>query len=502
MDDATVAGRSQYSASDLARVRTDGSRECAMKTLLVLGALLSLVARLAAAPAPAGAQETAAISLGLGNVRFWDGEGVDRAQVPGSEACDLLGPCWEYKIRVNTDEGKRLRIALTTVFRDPQYIRPFSDSEAATEMIYDLQVIRPGDKEGLEEALPEGSTGHSSYSVEVLVGPRKGNEYIDTGVYTVRVIPVSVVNMAFRMRAAVEGDTPSTDQTVLSPNLRIIPPFEIGFQAPTATYGPGVEGTDPRASCMAEEIQEAQAAHYEVPEICLRYSMGVEDAGPGAFGVVVVTPCTADPGAEYGHQCPAYQGRWSSDHSTFEPDPQNAQPGSAGYATFHVPHAHWHYRNIYEFELLRVPQGWRYKGPAPELPSVGEGRKLGANPGNEVLADWGRVYQGDRSWRPNGHNGVVIGLNSGWGDIYEYNRGGNYIDFTDEADVIDAGGPDCYVLRGTTDPLRKIIETNERDNVGYAFICIDKDYDVTLIERGLGTDPWDPNKVIYPHVPV
>jgi hypothetical protein len=37
---------------------------------------------------------------------------------------------------------------------------------------------------------------------------------------------------------------------------------------------------------------------------------------------------------------------------------------------------------------------------------------------------------------------------------------------------------------------------NDADNTSYAFINISNDGRVTLLDRGYGTDPWDPNKVV------
>lgn len=53
-----------------------------------------------------------------------------------------------------------------------------------------------------------------------------------------------------------------------------------------------------------------------------------------------------------------------------------------------------------------------------------------------------------------------------------------------------------YVLRGTADGDKQIVESDETDNVSYAFFEVSENGKVELIERGYGTDPWDPDKVV------
>lgn len=438
------------------------------------------IARMAIVVEPAAAkQPRGAIKLGIGQARFWDGEPVDRAQVPDPAGCGIVGPCWDYPVRVKEDGGSRLRVALTVEFADPQAIRPWADFAVAPENIYDLQILGPDGSE-----VDRQSTGVlTAYSAEAFVqGPVEG-------VYTARVIPVSVTEMSFRMRAKLEGAQEAPDAgALLPPNLRIIPPFEIGFSTPTSTYGPGVPDSDPRRSCMAEEIEEAIEAGYDTPEVCLRYSMGFENTGPGPFGVNIEwAGCPQDP--DDLTACRAHQRLFRSD-GTFQDQPS----GSAGIARYHATHAHWHYQNTYEFQLLAVEAGWSPGDPEPSLTPAGPGRKLGVLPGAELMADWTRFYQGDRDVRPD----APIALQSGWGDIYEWNRSGNHAVFPHTEGQPHAG---YYVLRGVTDPQGRIIESDESDNVGYAFIHVGSDGSVELLERGRGTDPWDPSRVVTRAVP-
>lgn len=452
------------------------------RTAAAVGSILALaVVSGALVPATAAAKQHAKeIKLGIGDARFWDGPAVAAAHVPDPALCGIAGPCWEYPIHVKKGGGERLRVALSAVFADPQHVRPWADFFTASENVYEVQII---DRAGTVVA--RGSTNSiagvtvTAYSVEVVV------ERPTKGIYLARVIPVSVTDMAFRMRAKLEALPPPADpDALLSPNLRIIPPFEVSFSTPTATYGPGATGTDPRASCMAEETEEAIGAGEAPPEMCLRYSMGVENVGDGPFAVEVEwTPCPLAP--EDLTACRAHQRRFDS-----EGDMHSEPSGSAGVARFHATHGHWHYQNTFEFELLAVEAGWFPGEGQPRLMAAGLGRKLGVMPGNELMGDWHRFYQADRD----APVPATIALQAGWGDIYEWNRSGNYAAFPQTP----TGGPQpgFYVLRGFTDPQGRIIETDESDNVGYALIHVGPAGDVDLIERGRGTDPWDPNKVV------
>lgn len=453
--------------------------------VLVIGVIVMPTARAEHDSRHVAKQPVKTIKLGIGDARFWDGEAAERAQVPVPALCGMAGPCWEYPIEVKEDGGARLRLALTAVFADPQQVRPWADFVTAPENMYDVQILGP---EGIEVARgstnSRGGVALTAYSVEVVV------ERPPKGIYVARVIPVSALNMAFRMRAKLDGPSGTTDpKALLSPNLRIIPPFEVGFTTPTATYGPGATGTDPRASCMAEEIEEAIGAREKTPALCLRYSMGFENVGEGPFAVEVAwMPCPLAP--DDLTACRAHQRRFDS-----EGDFRDELSGSAGVARFHATHGHWHYQNIYEFELLAVEDGWSPGKGQPRLTAAGSGRKFGVNPGNELMADWRRFYQSDRDAAVP----ATIALQAGWGDIYEWNRSGNYAAFPQTSAGMPRAG--YYVLRGVTDPQARIIETNETDNVGYALIRVDPAGRVELVERGQGTDPWDPHKVVLTVVP-
>jgi hypothetical protein len=53
-----------------------------------------------------------------------------------------------------------------------------------------------------------------------------------------------------------------------------------------------------------------------------------------------------------------------------------------------------------------------------------------------------------------------------------------------------------YLVRTTADKDNHVLEENENDNTSYALIRVTGE-NVTILERGQGTDPWDPRKVVF-----
>jgi hypothetical protein len=448
--------------------------------LTIIGAL-SLVAPVAARPTA-----DTALSVAVGQGLFWDGHHVGSARVPYPALCGLAGPCWDYRVRLEAP-GARLRVALGAILPSPGGVRPWPDFPVSdSQTMFRLQVFAPDADPATDAPVAEGSTGEAltAYAVEVFVRSPAA------GTYTLRVIPQSVTDMAFRMRARLEPDTGLWDTGgAVPPNLRVVPPFEFSFQLPTVNYGPS--GGAPlwhSRGCMADDVEEAVEEDLPVPQLCLRYSMGFENAGEGRLDLRFDLPgCAEASRATRSTACSLHQRIWASNGTW-----NDREPGSAGRAKLHAVHGHFHYQNVYEFHLLAVNDGWRPGGPPPRLQPVAPGRKLGAFPDNELLADWHRFHQAERDTIGDS----AIQLEAGWGDIYEWNRSGNYIDFPQSPSGSRTPRDGFYVVRGVSDPLGLVVETDEADNTSYAFIEVRNDGHVKVLERGYGTDPWDPNKVV------
>lgn len=459
---------------------TPAHRTWVVAPLITIVAGLSLVA-----PVAARHPVDATLIVGLDQELFWDGHDVRSARVPYAALCGVAGPCWEYRLGVAA-AGARLRVALGAILPDPGGVRPWPDFPASdSQTVFRLQVFAPGSDATSDVPVAEGSTGEAltAYAVELFVPDPA------PGTYTVRVIPESVADMAFRMRTKLENAASLTiPEGPVPPNLRIIPPLEFSFPQVSVNYGPGGAAPHRRPrGCMVEDVEEAVEENLPAPELCLRFSMGFENAGRGRLDLRLDLPCVKAFGPPEITTCGLHQRIWASNGTWKDRD-----PGSAGVARLHAVHGHFHYQNVYRYSLLAVEEGWKAGGPEPKLESVAPGRKLGAFPDNEMLADWHRFYQADRNALGDG----AIQLQAGWGDVYEWNRSGNYIDFPQSSPGSQTPKDGFYLVRGATDPLGLVVESDEADNTSYAFIEIGNDGYVTLLERGYGTDPWDPKKVV------
>ena len=127
---------------------------------------------------------------------------------------------------------------------------------------------------------------------------------------------------------------------------------------------------------------------------------------------------------------------------------------------------------------------------------VGEGTKSGFCPADQLWGDW---YSFDQGYEvPGGDEPLgnctspangVMGLSVGWGDVYRWQRPGMYVEFY--------GQPNGrYVVQSRVDERDAILESNENDNVAYAYVQVENDV-VQLLERGWGESPWDPNKTLF-----
>ncbi|MDQ3963088.1 MAG: hypothetical protein M3277_04130, partial [Actinomycetota bacterium] len=447
---------------------------------------ISLLLATALAPGPAsGGPNDADHKLKPGDVAFWNGEKVDLAQVRDPDLCGVAGECWDYRLDVARG-GAQLRVSLAAHLQDQGDVRPWPDNiESAPEMLFTVQLIDPDGEVATERANQDPLDFIRGYAVELFVQRPKA------GLWTVRVIPTSVMDMAFRMRAqlaAREVATKEERMIPLPPNLRIIPPFEFNFNNSSATWRPGVGTPGLHASCMAEEVVEAIGEGFSIPQLCLRFSIGLENVGKGPLWLLMT---------DDGDDAILTQRVLTSD-GTF----RDTRNGAAGRAEWDVFHGHYHYQNAYQVALLSPEDPeWRPGNGKPKLIPVAPGRKLGFGPGNEFLADWHRFYQGDpQHYYDSGDaRDGDISVQTGWGDIYEWNRSGNYVDFPQAVPGVPLSG--FYVLRGTTDSLHQIVEADNSDNLSYALFEVTELGDVTLVERGYGSDPWDRDKVVLDVAP-
>jgi hypothetical protein len=457
-----------------------------------------------AAAAPAVAADQAPRSLRIGESSFWDGTFVGSASVSDPSLCDVQGPCFSYPIEVPETGAKDLRVAIDETDEsngwELRLIDP-SENVAASDTTYQLG--------GLGERL----------DAEVFAFKPAAGRWI------AQVIPQDVVNGTFRARAKLEGDAVApppmharkkkkkkhhrhhpakrhhhtrasarAGAVDLPPDIAPDPPWHLTFAQPlpqvateagnlTALAGihnpTATVAGQPVYACLPEETAEQQGSR------CLRFSSGVASVGTGQFEVygAAPVPVAVDGG-------PLFQVIHRSDATTV------SRP--AGEFTFHRVHAHYHVLDLAEFPLYRVVSDG-------VLTPAGKGLKEGFCLGNLKLYDWhsfdaapidpNSVDNCEPSPDPSGVAQVAPdawrfyeGVASGWEDVYTWATSGQFVSF--------GSNPDGrYVLRMIINPQRKFLETDYANNVAYTYFEVSGDA-VRVIERGRGSDPWDPHKVV------
>jgi hypothetical protein len=434
-----------------------------VRRLVTWFAVVAAVAWVAISGASAGPKP---IPLSVGGSAFWPGSYVEdvHTHLPDQVACPT-GGCYDYPLQVAAG-GYRLRVAIDSPDRAQQYTLELLDPTGAVATSADNRLA-------------------SQFDVEVFAAKPAA------GLWTARVIPQDVHNSSFRLRAKLEkGPVTYKHKTQLLPDLAVTPPYEFSFIAPAspaAGVAPdyanpplAVAGQHP-LSCTPDEMETDGVSR------CLRFTVGPRNMGTGPFEI------DYNPSDGLTTPGPAYQRIYYSDGTT------TTRP--AGQFMFHPQHGHYHYLDILNFQLYKVSPPSRAMVPA------GSGKKLGFCPADEQFADWtaftqapgGTPIVGGSSSSPTEPTFTAncgfttseasLGLNTGWGDVYRWQRPGQYVDFAGDGDGY-------YVLQVIADIKNHVLETNENNNVGYAYVHVVGDR-VTLLERGQGTSPWDKRKTVF-----
>lgn len=397
-------------------------------------------------------------TLRVGQAAFWNGGYVaDRVitrNLPTSVACQIAH-CFEYQLAL-AQPATRLRVAIDT---------------PARETSFTIEVL---DESG---AVLGTATNSNRFNIETFIASPAA------GTYTVRVVPRDAAFARFRLRAKSEGAPKNyPTKTALLPNLQATPPYEFGFIAPAnplnGLYPPDtvnppldVLGVHP-LSCAADEMAEDGAQR------CLRLTTGPRNAGPGPMDLRYL-PAEHQLGLV--EEGPVTQRVYYSDGS-FDTRP-------AGKFLFHKTHAHYHFQDILDYSIHRVTD------PAKgTLVEAGRGTKAGFSPADQLFADWTRFDQADGVFvegadTARGVGESVFGLSVGWGDVYRWQRPGQYVEFAGNGDGL-------YVVRAVVDITDRVLETDETDNAAYAYVQVTGE-SVRIIERGQGTSPWDKRKKVF-----
>lgn len=302
------------------------------------------------------------------------------------------------------------------------------------------------------------------------------------GRWRATISPIDVIDLSLRLRVALAGAPTSTTTTTTSLYPDLVPwlPWEFGFAAPANDHpgtahdrvnGPG----DPTVSCHpAEESGDTQ---------CLRFSAGVYNVGAGPMYVGFRDDVA------YQH---VYEGDATS--RSFQDDEAEGRftERTAGSGEWHEFHRHRHLADFVLYELFRVAD------PSGVLSPVSAGHKHGYCTFSQQIADWGSTAQDPQfaSFPTGPFCDAAMTLERGWGDIYRWQRPGQYVSYASVADPDGSMLAGRYLLRFTVDPENHIAETDESNNLGYALIDvidgggIGQD-SVVVCEQGLGSDPWD-----------
>lgn len=316
------------------------------------------------------------------------------------------------------------------------------------------------------------------------------------GTWTITLTPQRTAGTVVRLRAALLGPAPTPEGELL-PNLRVMPPFEFGFVAPANPtnsvfladdhHNPGVEAGGRRpVSCTADEVQEAaDPSRNPSPTVlvrCLRFTAGPQNAGDGHLDLRFPILDRAQ------HDRDRLVEMTQVVHHA-ERSLQRERP--AGTYEYHATHGHYHYADILTYELFAVRDA-----SVDGLDPVGAGHKSGFCPADQGYAAWDALWQPAAGTVHRQQTGDCLalggdgamGLSTGWGDVYRWQRPGQFVDFS--------GQPDGeYVVRATVDAPGNVLESDETDNSSYAWIEVTGD-DVRVIERGRGSSPWDPARVL------
>ncbi|MCU1624958.1 MAG: hypothetical protein JWL79_3803 [Frankiales bacterium] len=434
------------------------SRRRVRSAALAAGALTVFgVLHAAASPSPAS------VRLKVGADAFWNGAYVQSAAtgLVGSAAC-AVEACYSYPIQVGVG-GSLLRVAIDTPDRANEF---------------ELDLLDPSGKQVTSAA----NTTQSQFDMEVYA------QHPVAGTWTARVVPQYVTNAGFRLRAKLEGKpTTYAKKTELLPNLEVTPPYEFTFVAPANpanVYAPdsanpplSVLGIAPLSCTPDETIGLGPSFAPSTTHVtrCLRFTTGPRDAGPGPF-VIAYNPSSAQFGVLNSGQ--AYQRVYYSDGTSYL--------RKAGEFRFHAVHGHYHYNGFLNFQLYRV-------GASHSLTPAGSGNKVGLCPADELFADW-HVFNQQETTTFTANCGystgeASLGLNVGWGDVYRWQRPGQYVDFSGDGDGI-------YLLRVTVNASHLVKTVPNDVNTGYAYLRIIGSK-VDILERGQGDSPWDARKRVF-----
>lgn len=417
--------------------------------ILIASSILMLLAGSILAPTSASdgsAGYPVVATLGVGDATFWSqavgpyasADGAN--QLRGSLAvCDMDVNCFDFGLEVAPDAA-RLRVALDTAL-------DFGNET-------DLAIYSPSGEEHMAARQLNGAAIPFSYEVFV--------DSPEEGLWRVRAIVYhshESVGADLRLRAKLEAAAdPPEPPVALPPNMKPLPPYRLSF-----------------SGCRPDEVMLLQ------PTRCLRFGFGWQNVGDGPMDLRYETNGETANVTQRVH--------WSN--GTWEERP-------AGVARWHAVHGHYHYEDFVNVTLHKVLHS---KSGKVSLP-ITQSQKLGVCGHDWKMSEWERFFQAPVTSDDSGVEcldgalGAPLvrqGLSAGWLDYYGPGAYGNFIEFGLNEDGL-------YLLRMKLDADDQMLEGAEDDNFGYAYVEVTGD-EVTLLERGYGTSPWDKDAVPLPASP-
>jgi hypothetical protein len=239
-------------------------------------------------------------------------------------------------------------------------------------------------------------------------------------------------------------------------------------------------------SCTADESAPVDAGGGGAHD-CLRLTSGPINTGDGPFMKSFTFASDAAGGKL--HAEGAFIRGETRQEILFSDGTVEKRP--AGTYSFHTTHAHFHDDGILSYELFRVV--------GESLVPAGAGTKSGFCPADQLMGEW-RVFNQEKNGffgegdTPTGScygaaDDGLLSLTRGWGDVYRWQRPGQYVEFAGNGDGL-------YVVRTTVDKSNTTLETDESDNSAFALIRI-TGRRIETVERGWGTSHFDPRKVVF-----
>ncbi len=344
-----------------------------------------------------------------------------------------------------------------------------------------LELVDPG---GVPRAAPAGDypvvcphqdRSGQSFGIELSVADAT------PGRWTARVLVEDALDLSLRLRATLEdGTSPTAD--LLYPDLVPWLPAEFGFAAPGSAdpgtardrdNGPG----DPTVSCHPEEEPDDTR--------CLRFSAGVYNVGDGPMHVAF----RDDVAIQHVYR----RDDTPLDHTDNE-GRGDFEEELAGRGEWHPFHEHRHLSDFVLYELFAVTDA------DGTLEPLDTGGKHGYCTFSQQVFDWSSTAQDPQyaSFPEGPFCDVAMTLERGWGDVYRWQRPGQYLAYDAVTDPDGSMTAGRYLVRLTVDPAQHIAETDETNNVGYAVVEVvdgggPGQDTVLLCEQGMGTDPSDPD---------